>query len=112
MTRSAALKRRPRRGYGSCPDPVAARSAVRGVYLEADAGHSCRLARNHFPRLQRPRAAQCYRHPGFDGFGSRRLWGHFPNPGVGPALWRPDSNFQRADAQRFAPACEVSPMTI
>src|SRR5437773_11888914 len=30
-------------------------------------------------------------------------WRHFPDPGAGSALWRPDPNLQRADAQCLEP---------
>src|SRR5437667_4966694 len=97
-------------GYRYWPGSIAAGSAIGRVHFEADADHPCRLARNHFSRLQRARATQCDRHPCFDGFGSRLLWRHFLDLGVGPALWRPDPDFQRTDAQRLAPAREMRPM--
>ena len=89
MTCSASSKNRPRPlATGLRSASVAASSAVGPLHFEADADHPCLMARRHFPRLQRARAAQCYCHPRFDDFGPRCLRRYFPDPGAGPALWR------------------------
>ncbi|SRR6266487_602973 len=85
---------------------------VAQFHFAAEADYPCLLAGNHFSWLQRARAAQCYCHPGFDGFRPRCLRRYFSDPGARPALWRADPDLQRANAQRLAPVREMRPIRI